>query len=212
MTIREGSALTLSTIVGMITFEHSAFNDAMSSMHSLFRHVHTQSTSLPGVVGEQRNVSIVHGDVEWLPNALEELRTTLVTLMAPGVQFPEDYSRWFPEICDMASFTSSGCKTAIRTLRIDGFGYFDDERERSTTSTVLDIFRQIPGAEVQLCAAKLWAELLRNCSEYFFRHCGSPAFVNALRRIITSEHSTSIVRDTLLDVLSGAALDSAFSK
>ncbi|EMD35205.1 hypothetical protein CERSUDRAFT_116674, partial [Gelatoporia subvermispora B] len=193
--------------LGMLKSESSAFNGVMSTMHSLFRHVHTGSTTFPGENHEQQNVLTMHGSTDWLPNALEELRTTLVRAMAPGMPGLQDPEEWFPGICDMASFTASGCKTVIRTLRTKGFNFdagnvCDEHVTMRADYTNKDDSRH----KIQLQATMLWAELLRNCSRYFFRHCTSTSFIHSLRGVLASDHTIPLVHATLLDVLGNAAL------
>ncbi|EMD35059.1 hypothetical protein CERSUDRAFT_75366 [Gelatoporia subvermispora B] len=184
----------------VLKFECSTFNDEMSTVHTHPRHVRAQSTMFPEEGLEQLLALTVHGNIDWLPNAPGELRDTLGTstilaAMTPGMPGLQDPERWFPGICDMVSFTESGCKTAIETLQTEGLNV------------------EIKGElryEIQLGAIKLWAELLRHCSEYFFRHCASASFIQSLARVILSNDTTSLVRTTLRDVLSNAALDSKF--
>ncbi|KAG2145557.1 hypothetical protein BD769DRAFT_1636328 [Suillus cothurnatus] len=56
----------------------------------------------------------------------------------------------------------------------------------------------------QLCAARLWAIILRNASDVFLAQTESRKFIDVLADVITSPKTSPVVRDRLMEVLAGA--------
>ena len=88
------------------------------------------------------------------------------------------------ELCERASASESAAKEAARALRRE-FKYAD------------------PSA--QLSAARLWAIMLRNCSEVFTEQTASRKNLDAVEDVISSNKTTPVVRERLLEVLGTAA-------
>ncbi|KAF8130904.1 hypothetical protein K438DRAFT_1999190 [Mycena galopus ATCC 62051] len=88
------------------------------------------------------------------------------------------------DVCDHASATEANAKEAVRALRRE-FKYGE------------------PAA--QLAAARLWAIMLRNCSETFISQCTSRKFLGAVEDLLTSSRTAPVVRERVMDVLAAAA-------
>jgi hypothetical protein len=56
---------------------------------------------------------------------------------------------------------------------------------------------------------QLWAIMLRNSSELFVNQCMKSKFVDTLEDVITSQRTSPVVRERLLDVLAAAAYASS---
>ncbi|KAJ6476219.1 hypothetical protein C8R45DRAFT_373471 [Mycena sanguinolenta] len=88
------------------------------------------------------------------------------------------------DVCDHASATDVDAKEAARALRRE-FKYGE------------------PNA--QLAAARLWAFMLRNSSDVFVCRCMSRKFLDTLEDLLTSSHTSPVVRERVMDVLAAAA-------
>lgn len=88
------------------------------------------------------------------------------------------------EVCERASSTEANAKEAAKALRRE-FKYAE------------------PSA--QLSAARLWAIMLRNCSELFITQCASRKFLDTLEGVVQSSRTSPVVRERLLEVLAAAA-------
>ncbi|KAI0651280.1 hypothetical protein C8Q79DRAFT_996771 [Trametes meyenii] len=88
------------------------------------------------------------------------------------------------EVCDRASANDTNAKEAAKALRRE-FKYAE------------------PAA--QLSAARLWAIMLRNCSQRFVLHCTSRKFLDTLEDVLNSSRTSPVVRERLLEVLAAAA-------
>ncbi|KAH9948467.1 hypothetical protein B0H21DRAFT_733432 [Amylocystis lapponica] len=95
------------------------------------------------------------------------------------------------EVCERASTSEPNAKEAVKALRRE-FKYAE------------------PSA--QLSAARLWAIMLRNCSEVFIWQCASRKFLDTLEDVITSSRTSPVVRERLLEVLAAAAFASTSSR
>jgi hypothetical protein len=62
---------------------------------------------------------------------------------------------------------------------------------------------------VLISSTQLWAVMLRNSSELFVYQCMKSKFMDTLEDVITSQRTSPIVRERLLDVLAAAAYASA---
>ncbi|KAI0270754.1 hypothetical protein BC834DRAFT_863090 [Gloeopeniophorella convolvens] len=92
------------------------------------------------------------------------------------------------EVCERASATEANAKEAAKALRRE-FKYGE--------------------APQQLSAARLWAIMLRNSSELFVHQCMKNKFLDTLDDVLTSQRTSPVVRERLLDVLAAAAYASA---
>ncbi|KAI0668846.1 hypothetical protein C8Q78DRAFT_212551 [Trametes maxima] len=88
------------------------------------------------------------------------------------------------EVCDRASANDTNAKEAAKALRRE-FKYAE------------------PAA--QLSAARLWAIMLRNCSQRFIVQCTSRKFIDTLDDVLNSSRTSPVVRERLLEVLAAAA-------
>jgi len=52
---------------------------------------------------------------------------------------------------------------------------------------------------------QLWEVMLLNSSELFFRQCARSEFLDTLEDVLTSQHTSPVVRERFLEVLSVAA-------
>ncbi|KAF7356488.1 Kinase-like protein [Mycena venus] len=95
------------------------------------------------------------------------------------------------DICDQASATEANAKEAARALRRE-FKYGE------------------PAA--QLAAARLWAIMLRNSSDAFVSRSMSHKFLATLEDVLTSSHTSPVVRERLVGVLAAAAYASGPSQ
>ncbi|KII83855.1 hypothetical protein PLICRDRAFT_47049 [Plicaturopsis crispa FD-325 SS-3] len=95
------------------------------------------------------------------------------------------------EVCERASASDTCAKEAVRALRRE-FKYAE------------------PSA--QLAAARLWAIMLRNCSDVFIAQNTSRKFMDTLEDVLTSPRTTPVVKDRLMDVLAAAAFASTSPK
>ncbi|KAH9025575.1 hypothetical protein EDB85DRAFT_2149658 [Lactarius pseudohatsudake] len=64
-------------------------------------------------------------------------------------------------------------------------------------------------APQQLSATRLWAIMLRNSSEIFVHQCMKSKFMDTLEDVLTSQRTSPVVRERLLDVLAAAAYASS---
>ncbi|KAF8515729.1 hypothetical protein BU17DRAFT_93374 [Hysterangium stoloniferum] len=87
-------------------------------------------------------------------------------------------------VCERASSSESMAKDASKALRRE-FKYAE------------------PGA--QLSAARLWAIMLRNCSDVFIAQASSKKFLDTLEEVLLSGSTSPVVRERLMDVLAAAA-------
>lgn len=92
------------------------------------------------------------------------------------------------EVCERASATEANAKEAAKALRRE-FKYGE--------------------APQQLSAARLWAIMLRNSSEFFVNQCMKGKFMDILEDVLTSQRTSPVVRERLLDVLAAAAYASS---
>ncbi|KAH8977421.1 hypothetical protein EDB92DRAFT_1917348 [Lactarius akahatsu] len=92
------------------------------------------------------------------------------------------------EVCERASATEANAKEAAKALRRE-FKYGE--------------------APQQLSAARLWAIMLRNSSEIFVHQCMKSKFMDTLEDVLTSQRTSPVVRERLLDVLAAAAYASS---
>jgi hypothetical protein len=92
------------------------------------------------------------------------------------------------EVCERASATETNAKEAAKALRRE-FKYGE--------------------APQQLSAARLWAIMLRNSSEIFVHQCMKSKFTDTLEDVLTSQRTSPVVRERLLDVLAAAAYASS---
>ncbi|KAH9964352.1 hypothetical protein BGW80DRAFT_1462872 [Lactifluus volemus] len=115
----------------------------------------------------------------------QDLRTLIGYLTATS---SEDWAVVL-EVCERASATRANAKEATKALRKE-FKYYDEPSR-------------------QLSAARLWAVMLRNSSELFVYQCMKSKFMDTLEDVITSQRTSPIVRERLLDVLAAAAYASA---
>ncbi|KAI0277856.1 hypothetical protein BGY98DRAFT_977023 [Russula aff. rugulosa BPL654] len=92
------------------------------------------------------------------------------------------------DVCERASATEANAKEAAKALRRE-FKYGD--------------------APQQLSAARLWAIMLRNSSELFVHQCAKNKFLDTLEDVLTSQRTSPVVRERLLDVLAAAAYASS---
>ncbi|KAI0341260.1 hypothetical protein BDW22DRAFT_1485694, partial [Trametopsis cervina] len=95
------------------------------------------------------------------------------------------------EVCERASSSEANAKEAVKALRKE-FKFAE------------------PGA--QLSAARLWAIMLRNCSEVFIAQCSSRKFIDTLEDVLQSQKTSPVVRERLVEVLGGAAYSSPHAK
>ncbi|KAF8267754.1 hypothetical protein EI94DRAFT_1729519 [Lactarius quietus] len=92
------------------------------------------------------------------------------------------------EVCERASANETNAKEAAKALRRE-FKYGE--------------------APQQLSAARLWAIMLRNSSEVFVHQCMKSKFMDTLEDVLTSQRTSPVVRERLLDVLAAAAYASS---
>ncbi|KAI0299014.1 hypothetical protein B0F90DRAFT_1810761 [Multifurca ochricompacta] len=92
------------------------------------------------------------------------------------------------EVCERASATEANAKEAAKALRRE-FKYGE--------------------APQQLSAARLWAIMLRNSSELFVHQCMKSKFMDTLDDVLSSQRTSPVVRERLLDVLAAAAYASS---
>ena len=92
------------------------------------------------------------------------------------------------ETCERASASETNAKEAAKALRRE-FKYGE--------------------APSQLSAARLWALMLRNSSEIFVHQCVKAKFMDTLEDVLTTQRTSPVVRDRLLDVLAAAAYASS---
>ncbi|KAI9461993.1 hypothetical protein BJY52DRAFT_1185334 [Lactarius psammicola] len=92
------------------------------------------------------------------------------------------------EVCERASATEANAKEAAKALRRE-FKYGE--------------------APQQLSAARLWAIMLRNSSEIFVHQCMKSKFMDTLEDVLTSQRTSPVVRERLLDVLAAASYASS---
>ncbi|CAE6538926.1 unnamed protein product [Rhizoctonia solani] len=84
------------------------------------------------------------------------------------------------EICDKVNLSDSEAKEASKALRKD---------------------IQFGRPAVQLSAARLWAILMRNCTQYFVAHTTSRKFLGKIEEVALSLATTPVVRDRLVEVI-----------
>ncbi|CAE6513328.1 unnamed protein product [Rhizoctonia solani] len=84
------------------------------------------------------------------------------------------------EICDKVNLSDSEAKEASRALRKD---------------------IQFGRPAVQLSAARLWAILMRNCTQYFVAHTTSRKFLGKIEEVALNPTTSPVVRDRLVEVI-----------
>jgi len=62
---------------------------------------------------------------------------------------------------------------------------------------------------VNFLSLQLWAIMLRNSSEIFVHQCMKNKFMDTLEDVLTSQRTSPVVRERLLDVLAAAAYASS---
>jgi hypothetical protein len=82
-----------------------------------------------------------------------------------------------------------------------------------------DALRQLSAARVRfspialpmrlILAIQLWAFMLRNSSKFFVHQCAKREFLETLEDVLSSQRTSPIVRENLLDVLAAAAYASS---
>lgn len=60
-----------------------------------------------------------------------------------------------------------------------------------------------------ISSTQLWAIMLRNSSEIFVHQCMKSKFMDTLEDVLTSQRTSPVVRERLLDVLAAAAYASS---
>ncbi|KAF5353558.1 hypothetical protein D9756_008092 [Leucocoprinus leucothites] len=95
------------------------------------------------------------------------------------------------DVCDRASASEASAKVAARTLRSEL------------------TYGQPAG---QLSAARLWAIMLRNCSETFISESRSQQFLDTLQDAVKDPTTSPVVVERLLDVIAAAAYASGPSR
>ncbi|EPQ55785.1 hypothetical protein GLOTRDRAFT_60574 [Gloeophyllum trabeum ATCC 11539] len=108
-----------------------------------------------------------------------ELTRMIGWLTATG---SEDWA-YVLDACEKASANEVNAKEAAKALRRE-FKYAE------------------PPA--QLSSARLWAIMLRNCSDVFITQCSSRKFLDTLDEVITSPRTSPVVRERLVDILGAA--------
>ncbi|KAG1803187.1 uncharacterized protein BJ212DRAFT_992086 [Suillus subaureus] len=88
------------------------------------------------------------------------------------------------EVSERASATELNAKEAMKALRRE-FKYAEPKS--------------------QLCAARLWAIMLRNASDIFLTQISSRNFIDTLGDVLTSSKTSPVVRERLMEVLAAAA-------
>lgn len=88
------------------------------------------------------------------------------------------------EVCERASANEANAKEASRALR----------REF-----------KFAGPKSQLAAARLWAIMLRNASDIFLAQISQRKFIETLEDVLTSQRTSPVVRERLMEVLAAAA-------
>ncbi|KJA13530.1 hypothetical protein HYPSUDRAFT_122179, partial [Hypholoma sublateritium FD-334 SS-4] len=91
------------------------------------------------------------------------------------------------EVCDRASASDTNAKEAVRAIRRE-FKYGE------------------PPA--QLSAARLWAIMLRNCSDTFISQSRQRKFLDTLEELLNSPKTSPVVRERLLEVVAAASFAS----
>ncbi|KDN33953.1 hypothetical protein RSAG8_12952, partial [Rhizoctonia solani AG-8 WAC10335] len=87
------------------------------------------------------------------------------------------------EICDKVNLSDSEAKEASKALKKD-----------------IEFGRPA----VQLSAAKLWAILMWNCSQYFIIHTTTRKFLGKIEEVVLSSTTSPVVRDRLVEVVGGS--------
>ncbi|KAJ7202381.1 hypothetical protein GGX14DRAFT_370494, partial [Mycena pura] len=95
------------------------------------------------------------------------------------------------DICDRASANDANAMEAVRALRRE-FKYGE------------------PAA--QLAAARLWAIMLRNSSDTFISKSTSRMFLDTLEDLLSSTHTSPVVRERVMEVVAAAAYASGPKK
>lgn len=117
----------------------------------------------------------------------EELTKMIGYLTATG---SEDWTLLL-EVCDRASASESNAKEAVRAIRKE-FRYGEPSS--------------------QLAAARLWAVMLRNSSDTFVIQSTSRKFLETIEDLLSSSHTSPVVKDRLMDVLAAASYASGSEK
>jgi hypothetical protein len=107
------------------------------------------------------------------------------------------------DVCERASATESNAKEAAKALRRE-FKCVTCRLLSSSRHNLILTFRY-GEAPQQLSAARLWAIMLRNSSELFVHQCAKNKFLDTLDDVLTSQRTSPVVRERLLDVLAAAA-------
>lgn len=110
----------------------------------------------------------------------EELTKMIGYLTATG---SEDWTLLL-EVCDRASASESNAKEAVRAIRKE-FRYGEPSS--------------------QLAAARLWAVMLRNSSDAFVIQSTSRKFLETVEDLLSSSHTSPVVKDRLMGVLAAAS-------
>jgi hypothetical protein len=92
------------------------------------------------------------------------------------------------EVCERASLNEGNAKEAVRAIRKE-FRYGE------------------PPA--QLAAARLWALMLRNSSATFVTQSTSRKFLDTVGDLVSSGHTSPVVKERLLEVLAAASYASS---
>ncbi|EIM80080.1 uncharacterized protein STEHIDRAFT_162965 [Stereum hirsutum FP-91666 SS1] len=95
------------------------------------------------------------------------------------------------EVCERASATEANAKEAAKALKRE-FKYGE--------------------APQQLSAARLWAIMLRNCSDTFIHQCLGRKFLDTIEDVLQSSKTSPVVRERIVDVLGAAAFASQPSR
>ncbi|KAH9016799.1 hypothetical protein EDB84DRAFT_1523346 [Lactarius hengduanensis] len=98
------------------------------------------------------------------------------------------------EVCERASATEANAKEAAKALR------------REFNAGAHPTYHIHPSL---ISSAQLWAIMLRNSSEIFVHQCMKSKFMDTLEDVLTSQRTSPVVRERLLDVLAAAAYASS---